>query len=277
MCPTPDEDATAPAPGAIPAWLEGIGSEQILRLTTATLARPDTGGAAAEAVQFSVIRTNEMDAYDEPVSNDELLAAGVALAARDDFTGSDRAAAKLSVVDGTPRSFADIKALTDFLAEGDRADDAMEDRDPRIGRDPNSDRVDVEQVAVRVQAFLYAASREKDNDFHLILGRAPREDEDPVYMTAEISGLPARNADSFRTLKAARDAYKQFFSQNGFELPTLSYDFYNPPIPVTVEGSIFFDVTHSNGDHPGPKKLRPHIPTIWEIHPITSIEFRSTQ
>jgi hypothetical protein len=36
---------------------------------------------------------------------------------------------------------------------------------------------------------------------------------------------------------------------------------------------LFFDITHATGGHPGPDDLRPHIPTIWEIHPITKIAF----
>jgi hypothetical protein len=121
---------------------------------------------------------------------------------------------------------------------------------------------------VRVRAFLYAASREDDNDFHLIIGRAPRSS--PMYMTMELSGLPPKNAKSFRTLKKARDAYKEFF---GDDLPGPSYHFYRPPIPIELEGSLFFDMSHATGGKPGPQDLRKDIPTIWEVHPITRIVF----
>jgi hypothetical protein len=40
-----------------------------------------------------------------------------------------------------------------------------------------------------------------------------------------------------------------------------------------IEGSLFFDITHATGGHPGPQDLRPHIPTIWEVHPVTNIVF----
>ena len=121
---------------------------------------------------------------------------------------------------------------------------------------------------MRVRAFLYAASREDDNDFHLIVGRDP--DLEPMYMTMEISGLPPQDSGHFSRLGAAREAYKEFF---GEDLPGASYDFYDPPIPVEVEGSLFFDMSHSSGSRPGPASLRPHIPTIWEIHPMTNIVF----
>jgi hypothetical protein len=123
-----------------------------------------------------------------------------------------------------------------------------------------------EDRKVRVSAFLYAASRENDNDFHLIIGRSPKSS--PVYMTMEISGLPPKNANSFAKKKSARDAYKKFF---GAKLPGPSYHFYRPPIPVEIEGSLFFDITHAKGGHPGPKDLRPDIPTIWEVHPVSDI------
>ena len=68
----------------------------------------------------------------------------------------------------------------------------------------------------------------------------------------------------------ARDDYKAFFGSN---LPGMSYDFYDPPIPVEIEGSLFFDMSHATGSKPGPSSLRDDIPTIWEIHPISKIVF----
>jgi hypothetical protein len=72
-------------------------------------------------------------------------------------------------------------------------------------------------------------------------------------MTMEVSGLPPAEADSFDTLKAARDAYKEFF---GSDLPGTSYDFYDPPVPVEIGGSLFFDMSHASGSRPGPQSLR---------------------
>jgi hypothetical protein len=144
----------------------------------------------------------------------------------------------------------------------------MGQHDPPIGRGATSGRVSEERRNVAVRAWLYAASRENDNDFHLIIGGDP--DESPVYMTVEVSGLPPANSTHRKRLKRARDAYKGFFAD---DLPGASYDFYKPPIPVDVEGSLFFDIGHLNGGRPGPADLRPDIPTVWEIHPVTRIEF----
>ena len=108
---------------------------------------------------------------------------------------------------------------------------------------------------MRVSAFLYAASRENDNDFHLIIGRNPKSS--PMYMTStwKFSGLPPKNANFFARIKRARDAYKNSFF--GAKLLGPSYHFYRPPIPVEIEGSLFFDITHAKGGHPGPKRPAP--------------------
>jgi hypothetical protein len=146
---------------------------------------------------------------------------------------------------------------------------------PKITVQPDSNRVSEEMRNVRVHAFLYAASREDDNDFHLIIGRDPKEST-KVFMTMEISGLPTKGVPpfdkkTFDTLKSARDAYKGFFKNN---LPGLGYDFYPNPVPIIIGGSLFFDMSHAKGSRPGPSKLRPFMPVVWEVHPVTEIEFK---
>jgi hypothetical protein len=90
-------------------------------------------------------------------------------------------------------------------------------------------------------------------------------------MTMELSGLPPANSSSFPTLKAARDSFKSFFGTGN--LPGTSYSFFDPPIPVIVDGWLFFDITHSTCGRPGPQSLRPNMPVIWEVHPITKMVF----
>jgi hypothetical protein len=141
--------------------------------------------------------------------------------------------------------------------------------EPAITTKQTSARVSEEKRNVRVRAFLYAASREDDNDFHLIIGRSPKKSPS-MYMTVELSGLPPKSSTHFKRLKKARDSYKSFFADN---LPGPTYDFYDPPVPVEVEGSLFFDMSHATGSKPGPNSLRDDIPTIWEIHPISKIVF----
>jgi hypothetical protein len=138
-----------------------------------------------------------------------------------------------------------------------------------VSKDRDSKRVKEEKRNVRVRAFIYAASREDDNDFHLIVGRDP--DQQPsVYMTMELSGLPSQSSSHHAQLKTVRDTYKDFFGSN---IQGTSYDFYDPPIPIEVEGSLFWDASHATGSRPGPATLRPDMPVVWEVHPISRIVF----
>src|SRR5262249_3463729 len=143
------------------------------------------------------------------------------------------------------------------------SDDVMAN-DPNITKAPDSQRVSAEQLNVTVPAYIYAASKERDNDFHLILG-----DLDATatgdFLNAEISGLPD---GGFRAqLQSPRQAFKAHFGDN---VPGRSYDTYDPPIQVTITGSIFWDIDHKPGVV-GPGALKPQ--TSWEIHPISTITF----
>ncbi|HEX7174303.1 MAG TPA: hypothetical protein VF240_03355 [Pyrinomonadaceae bacterium] len=223
------------------------------------------------APEFTILRTVEVDKYEPPALAALTTPHGVmALAASsgDNFTGTDRRVAKISIADAAMEEFADLKDLIATLP----STSFMKNHKPKITRDKNMNRVEVEKRNVRVHAFLYAASRENDNDFHLIIGRDPSAGEE-MYMNVELSGLPPASSKSFTKLKTARNAYKKYW---GSELPGTSYDFYtNAPRPVLIEGSLFFDVTHATGQKPGPQKLSKKIPTIWEIHPITRIKFKA--
>lgn len=212
---------------------------------------------------YRILRTNEFDAKDRPTPI-PLFGARFAPFG-DDFAGEARKAAKLALAGAPVEDLANVGALVDTLP----SQTTMVGHRPSITTDAESGRVAEENRNVRLRAFLYAASREADNDFHLIIGDDPNS-EPHVYMTIEISGLPPEGSDSFATIKSAREAYKSFFGEN---LPNASYDFYDPPIPVEIEGSLFFDMSHASGRSPGPPSLHPDMPTIWEIHPVSKIVF----
>lgn len=223
-------------------------------------AQPARAGAP-EGPSYQVLITDQVDPYDQPVSPEEARSFAPA---GDNFGGTDRKAAKLSIPKAETETFSDLKDLIESLVP----DDEMINHEPAITRKATSGRTQEEKRYVRVRAFLYAASREGDNDFHLIVGRTPQAA--PMYMTMEISGLPPKKSAAFKRIERARNAYKEFF---GEKLPGLSYHFYHPPVPVEIEGPLFFDITHAVGGHPGPQDLRDNIPTIWEVHPVTDIVF----
>ena len=232
---------------------------------------------AARGRRFRVIRTTEVDEYESSpaaVSLRRALArrapSATALSAAtknkptgDQFAGTSRKAAKLSIAPGPTKTFADLKTLIDSLTP----DDKMVAHKPKIKTTASAGRVKEENKNVKVKAFLYAASREDDNDFHLIVGRATTKSPE-MYMTMEVSGLPPAGSPALASLTMARSVFKSFF---GNDLPDFTYDFYDPPIPITVAGSLFFDMNHAIGQHPGPPSLKSRMPTIWEVHPVTAI------
>lgn len=262
------------APLAAPLDLTGTGMPSLDSVHAVVNFTPIPGGPT-----FRILRTIESDAYESSplkAAVSALVAAGepgptaiadalvaAPRARSDDFAGTARAAAKLSVGTGDLETLADVAALIASLP----SDVSMIDRTPVIDTSATSGRVSEEQRNIQLDGFLYAASRESDNDFHLIVGRAPTANPE-MYMTMEISGLPPSDNPAYTHIKGARDAFSAFF---GAHLPHMTYDFYQPPIPVVIEGPIFFDMSHATGQRPGPPSLKSRMPTIWEIHPVTLI------
>jgi hypothetical protein len=227
--------------------------------------------------KYHLIRTTEVDSYEktptalalsrllrtkQPPATAVASAVGRQPSSGDNFGGTDRKAAKLSIANAPTENLKDLNALIASLPSIDTM------KNLKIPTSATSNRVKQEMRNIRVSGFLYAASREADNDFHLIVGASLQSSQE-VYMTMEISGLPPQNSPAFGPLNSARNAYKKFF---GAKLPGAGYHFYQPPIPVTIEGSLFFDATHSSGQRPGPPSLKSRMPTIFEVHPITSIK-----
>lgn len=231
-------------------------------------AKDNITAVTTAAGKFTIIHTQELDQYDKGAMGPGLAAAAVpAPPARDNYNGKARRAAKLSISAAKTENFKDLRDLINSLVP----DAKMVAHKPKITDTVASGRVKEEDRNVQITAFMYAASREADNDFHLIIGRDPKATPE-TYMTMELSGLPPANDPAFKQLKAARDTFKTFFKVNaGGKLPGLTYDFYHPPVQVQIEGSLFFDITHAQGPHPGPPSLKSRMPVIWEVHPITKM------
>jgi hypothetical protein len=189
------------------------------------------------------------------------LERSMAAANTENFAGNDRKAAKTSISAANVESFSNVGDLLASLPD----DSSMLDHQPPITKDATSNRVTEEQRNVLVDAFIYAAKSESDNDFHLILGTNGTADT-RQYLNGEVSGLP-RTGPARATLSAVREKFKAQFASHPIGS---SYHQFNPPIPVRVSGSLFYDVDHAPGVV-GPGNLKPT--TSWEIHPITNIEF----
>ena len=173
------------------------------------------------------------------------------------FMGSARKVAKTSISDAEVTTFASLDDLLATLP-----------LDSKMRKKPlkNSPRVEEEEKNVTVTAFLYATKKEDDNDFHVIMGSSASVD-DAQFMTAEVSGLPT-DAPFKARLAKARTQFKDFFGDT--QLPGSRYVKFDPPVPIKVTGSLFYDIDHKPGDI-GPLGNRPA--TSWEVHPVTDIVF----
>jgi hypothetical protein len=212
--------------------------------------------------KYRLTTTHENDDFSEPAE----VSSNIAALARgghtgDKFTGTDRRDPKTSVAIGDPKSYATVAALrSSLMPDSDMLDLG-------IGKAPDSERVPVEQHNVTVVAVIYAISKESDHDFHLIVGD-PECDSGDCLMNVEVSGLPSTDSVDYATLKAVRSKFLAFF--DGTDPGTSGYDKSDPPIPVTITGSVFFDVDHKAGAV-GPSGRRPT--SAWEIHPLTNMDF----
>jgi hypothetical protein len=174
----------------------------------------------------------------------------------DIFEGHDRMEAKTSFVKGRAKRYKNIGDLKVTL-QSDALMRTMDIKD-------NSPRIEIEKRNVKVDtAYLYALKREDDNDYHLLVGDKSGEN----LFNCEVSGLPNFKNKYTKKLKFARTSFQ---SQLGIEACKFSrYLFFSPPVLVSLEGSLFFDVSHAAGGL-GHKYLKPT--SVWEIHPIREIK-----
>lgn len=213
-----------------------------------------------------VTHENSTDEENEEFENEEngfsgRVSSSVASGCSDIFGGSARKAAKTSYATPTFVTYTNIAGVRVSL----QTDAYMHTR----GLTTSSPRITEEKRNVSVtSAYLYAISRESDNDYHMIIGDASHTPT--TLMNCECGGLPSSTtAASYNTLKAVRNYIKSYF---GTDFCSKSgYTIFSTPIKITVlKGSLFYDIDHSAGSI-GPTGLRAN--TSWEMHPISAITF----
>jgi hypothetical protein len=180
----------------------------------------------------------------------------------DIFDGTVRKIAKVTIFEGQMKPFDSVGHLREWLPY----DRDMRDLD--IGRGPDVDRVKQEKFNVTLTAYIYTFRKEGDNDYHVIIGDGP-DTPNRKYINAEVSGIPEVGTDENRAqLWKVRNAFKQTFQLDA-EGPD-TYLPLEPPVPVQITGSLFWDVEHYPNTV-GPRFASPK--TAWEIHPISRINF----
>jgi hypothetical protein len=181
----------------------------------------------------------------------------------ENFTGKTRLAAKTTFSTKKVESFPDLTAFLRSLPE----DKIMNERNPPISQADYFQRVEEEDRNVRIdEAWVFAVSRQEDNDYLLVLG------SDPDYMkakffNAEVTGLPESSKETYNMFNDLRTKVKTQFG-NVCGKPML---FMNKPVKVSVAGSLLFDAEGKPGKD-DPKKMKSA--TSWEIHPVAEIEFQ---
>jgi len=178
------------------------------------------------------------------------------------FRGTDRKAAKTSFAELRTEPERTVDQLVATLV----LDSTMLAYEPPITKAPNSARVQAEDRSVKVRGWIYAIKYQDDQDWHLIVGTDPDAGAE-TFLNCEVSGLPSKESNSYAKLLEVRQSLAHIFDN---DLPKPGgYTKYTTPIPVTIEGMLFFDVNHPAGAV-GPPGMRPK--TAWAIHPITKIE-----
>lgn len=186
------------------------------------------------------------------------------------FKGRFRANAKTHYarIDGEPaplREFRELAELRDFLASQD--DQVMKSRYETISAAEGleSGRWPEELHNVAVTAYIHAVKfmANEDQDFHIILGSEPTIGQGDFF-TAEASGLPPDGVD----IEFMISARQQLLGVIGECDCDNHYRAFDPPIPVRVVGSLFFDGQHGPFTV-GPRYARTF--TAWEIHPVLCV------
>lgn len=211
-------------------------------------------------------KTYKIEFWTDPTPAVELEERVTSNCSDNHFAGSMRKAAKTS----TPPSSAyqPFTKISDiFSVYHLPGDDQMPSQVTR-----SSPRIAIEKKGVVLNnVYLYAFTRESDNDYHLIVGDAPTRTT-ATLMNMEISGLPTPDNSALDKARAAFVAGLNLNDQTCLSGYVVLMD---NPIPIHIEGPVFYDIDHKPGTI-GPVKgsvsLRPK--TSWEIHPITKFALR---
>jgi hypothetical protein len=240
-----------------PAGDTTVPVKQEIKTITKLIDQKDTVSTfiAPDGKSYTVTLLADLSEYD----NERSLKSAVGMNCdNDNFQGTDRKAAKLSIVKAKAKTY---QSLSEFISS--LKSDSIMTKNPNIKRDETNKRVTEENRNVVVKnVLIYAIKRESDNDYHIIAG-----DNNRLFFNVEIAGLPANNHVDYNKLLTARNQFKAHFGN----VCNVDYHKFDPPVPVEIEGSLFFDIDHKAGVV-GPSGYRPK--TAWEIHPVTKITFK---
>ena len=183
------------------------------------------------------------------------------------FKGKFRPEAKTSYARAHKEKITEVESLLNGLPTDAQM---TQQHHELVAKDSNHQnhvpRAPEEKRNVTVNAWLYWVSRQRDDDYHLILGDTSELTSKTIFMNAEISGLPP-DRPTRQPFVRLRDELKKALATR----PNKNGAFVDP-LPVRVTGSLLWDGEHRNPHNVGPIKPIDMRPTkAWEIHPIRAL------
>ena len=170
------------------------------------------------------------------------------------YSGKDRVLAKTSIVAGRAKIVATVSDLIRLLPKDSIMRKKVKKKSPRVVEE-------MQNIRLKKDTYLYAFAKEGDGDYHIIIGDHFIASK-AAFLNVEISGLLTND----KTLSNPRRAFeKQFIG-----MCSSDYIIFENPLKIDVQGSLFFDVSHTKGQV-GPKNFKPQ--TNWELHPVSKIRF----
>lgn len=170
------------------------------------------------------------------------------------YSGKDRELAKTSVVAGRAKIVATVSDLIRQLPKDSIMRKKVKKKSPRVAEE-------MKNIRLKKDTYLYAFAKEGDGDYHIIIGDHFIVSK-ATFFNVEISGLLTND----NSLSNPRQAFEEKF----VGMCSSDYIIFDNPLKIDVQGSLFFDVSHTKGQV-GPKNLKPQ--TNWEIHPVSKIRF----
>ena len=191
-------------------------------------------------------------------------------AARETTPGKERWPIKTSLPTGSVAKKA--IPLSDLLNLPDppnvRRNDALYQSN-RIPSFPNALAVK-EGDLITTTGWLHLVASETDGDYHIQVSESRNSGDHCLVVEVPLGDPEFVSSESLRRQVEQVRAFIREKLLVGKE-PSAAGSVMNHPVSVRITGQLFYDDAHV-GDHPRGKKGM-HAATLWELHPVTVIEF----
>src|SRR5580658_887100 len=191
-----------------------------------------------------------------------------------DQPGSERWPVKTSLPPGAPTK---AMTLADALQVQRLTD--VKVNDPRYQSVRIADQPVKEDTLVTISGWLYLVAFEEDDcDFHIQISPQPRTAKDPPTKDDNCIIVEVPSGQYATSIADQVEGVRQWVIDNllGGTAPKIgSVHVMQSPVYVTVTGALFYDDAHEyekdGGTGRGKKGMESK--TLWELHPVTALNF----